>query len=210
MKKIIDLTGKKFGRLTVLRYSHKSGNKHYWLCKCDCGKEKPVIGCCLKSGNTKSCGCYNKEKRIETHTKHGMKNTKIYYVWKAIKKRCENPNDTAYKNYGGRGIKVCDEWKNDFTSFYNWSIKNGYKEGLSIDRIDNNGNYEPLNCRWATRIEQGRNTRKNRFIEYNGEKHCISEWSSLLGIKQRKIYDRLKKGWSIEKVFSKKRYETTR
>lgn len=215
MSRFIDLTGKKFGKLLVIKrvenYIQPSGAiKARFLCKCDCGKETIVDTSRLKSGNTKSCGCYKIEKTKEIKTKHGLKNTSIYAVWQAMKKRCYKKNNRAYKNYGGRGITICNEWKDNFLEFYNWAVSNGYKKGLTIDRIDNNKGYYPNNCRWADYKKQGRNTRKNHILELNGEKHCISEWAEILCISQRKIYDRLNKGWAIDKVLSKKRYETIR
>lgn len=163
MSKINDLTGQKFGRLTVVNYygSDKNG-RALWLCKCDCGNIKVIRGNSLLSKLTVSCGCYNKEHAKKIHSKHNMSDSKLYKVWHGMKTRCYNKNFMYYYNYGGRGITICDEWKNDFKIFYNWAIKNGYKEGLTIDRINNDGNYEPNNCRWITRAEQNRNQRKTK------------------------------------------------
>lgn len=160
MSKINDLTGKKFGRLKVVRYygSNKNG-RALWLCQCECGNTKVIVGNSLINKATISCGCYNKEHSKNIHTKHNMSYSKIYKVWNGMKTRCYNKNFLYYCNYGGRGIKICDEWKNDFSKFYEWAINNGYKEGLTIDRINNDGNYEPNNCRWVTRAEQNRNKR---------------------------------------------------
>lgn len=131
----------------------------------------------LKSNKSKSCGCLRTEKTIQRSTTHNLRHTKLYEVWKTMKQRCFNPNNKHFNKWGGRGITVCVEWKNNFQSFYEWSMNNGYKEGLSIDRINNNGNYEPSNCRWADKIVQCNNTRQNKLFEINGVKKTIHQWS---------------------------------
>lgn len=209
MPKYIELNkGDKYGRLEVLSFHHfkkylrKNGvdeRREYYLCKCDCGKETIVEKPSLRNGNTKSCGCLDLEKK----TKHGMFGTRIYNIWIKMKERCTNPKNAQYKNYGGRGIKYCDEWKN-FENFYEWANNNGYSENLTIDRIDVNGNYEPTNCRWATIKEQNRNKRNNRIIEYNGETKCLSEWAEKLGIRYGLLSLRLSRGWKVKRAFSQK------
>lgn len=165
-----NLTGKKFNQLTVLKYvrSDKYYNS-YWSCMCDCGNEIIVTAGRLRSGHTKSCGCYMKERSKEiciSRTKHGKRKTRLYNIWCNIKSRCCNPNNPDYKKwYGSRGITVCEEWKNNFEAFYNWAISHGYKDELTIDRIDNNGDYTPLNCRWVTMKEQCKNKRKRKTNE---------------------------------------------
>ena len=163
MKKTrMDIQGKTFGRLTVLGYSHN--NKHgqsMWRCRCECGKEIVAAGLHLKSGHTKSCGCFRDDALDKTRTKHGLKKTRLYRIWSCMKARCFIEKSTNYHNYGGRGITVCDEWRHDFQAFYDWAVANGYSDELSIDRIDVNGNYEPSNCRWATAKEQNQNTRRS-------------------------------------------------
>ena len=163
MSKINDLTGKKFGKLTVIKYygSNKYG-RALWLCVCDCGNTKIARGGTLISNATKSCGCYNSESAKKRFTKHNLSNTKLYKVWQGMKTRCYDKNFIYYCNYGARGITICDEWKNNFMTFYNWAMANGYKEGLTIDRINNDGIYEPSNCKWSTRAEQNRNKRYNK------------------------------------------------
>lgn len=132
---------------------------------------------------------------------HGMTNTRLYGIWSNMKTRCYCKTDPHYKRWGGRGIQVCDEWKNSFTSFYQWAVENGYEDTLTIDRIDNDKNYEPSNCRWATLIEQANNTRNSRYYTHNGETHTMAEWSRILGINREVLKDRVfKLGWSFEEA----------
>lgn len=186
MAKRVDITGMRFGRLTVIDYHHTNADKYAcWRCRCDCGKVVVVPGKSLRTGNTKSCGCLSidaaTERIVSFNTTHGSTQTRLFRTWTNIKTRCENPNAINYKDYGGRGIKVCDEWQK-FEPFCDWALANGYADNLSIDRIDNNGNYEPLNCRWATDKEQANNRRSNRVIEFNGEKKNLKQWAETLGI----------------------------
>lgn len=194
----IDLTGKKFGKLTVLKklnYS-KSGHSYYWECKCECGKIIKVSANNLKSNHTKSCGCYKSEK-AQTH-KHSK--TRLYNIYYNMKSRCYNTKNPYYYNYGGRGVIICDEWLNDFETFYNWAMNNSYKENLTIDRIDVNGNYEPNNCRWITIRENSNNKRNNHFETYNGETHTIAEWARILGINNSTLNNRLTRHSFIEAI----------
>jgi hypothetical protein len=182
-----DLTGQKFGRLIVVKRAGTDNHRNStWLCKCVCDNEVIVNRCNLKSGNTKSCGCLNKEESSKYNTIHGKSNDRIYSIWKGIKFRC-----SYLKNYGGRGIKVCDEWLHNFQVFYDWALSNGYADNLSIDRIDNEGNYEPTNCRWATYRQQANNTRTNRFIIHNGETNTIAEWSRKTDINYSTLRNRI-------------------
>lgn len=210
MGKRIDLTGQRFGKLIVIEYAGtremNSGVKAYWKCKCDCGKEKVVSTCNLRSGATKTCGDpshYRGRKCPKSHTEnygtHRLSNHRLYNIWCAMKQRCYDKNFGKYHSHGARGIKVCDEWRGDFMAFYNWAINNGYQDDLSIDRIDNDGDYSPENCRWADAKTQSNNTRTNVFVEYSGEKHTIAEWSRIknlpYGALRRRIVDA---GWPIE------------
>lgn len=197
----IDLTGQRFGRLTVLEVSPKRARRELmWVCQCDCGNVVTVRGKCLRKGETKSCGCYNKEVSSKRNkvlaTKHGWYGTRLYRIYRRMKDRCTNPNVPMYHHYGGRGITVCDEWMNDPKAFCEWAMANGYEDNLTIDRIDTNGNYEPSNCRWVTNIQQQRNKRNNVTLTYNGETKCITEWAEMYGIARSKIYQRIRSGWS--------------
>lgn len=129
--------------------------------------------------------------------KHGKRHTRIYNIWRSMRQRCYNPNTNRYKNYGAKGVIVCDEWRNSFEAFYEWAMQSGYKEGLTIDRKDTNGNYEPTNCRWATQKSQQNNRENNHLLTHNGETHTIAEWSEKTGIKKGTICARLKSGWSV-------------
>lgn len=204
--KAIDHSGERFGRLTVLKrvYVEQKGHRShaYWLCKCDCGNETVVDGSNLRRGTTKSCGCYQKES-MDRFCTHRKSNTRLYGIWRTMKTRCYNQSYDSFHRYGGRGITICDEWLNDFQSFYDWAMENGYSDDLTIDRIDNNGNYEPSNCRWATAKEQSNNTRRNVRIEFNGESHTMAEWSKILGIKYITLYKRIVQlHWELERAFA--------
>lgn len=160
--KLKDLRGYKFGKLTVVSFSHMIGKHSYWKCICECGNEHTVRSDCLKNGLVKSCGCLNTNDREKPDS---IKKHKLYRVYWGMKQRCYNPNQKHYNRYGGRGITVCDEWRNDFQAFYDWSMSHGYKEGLTIDRIDNDGNYEPSNCRWVTQAEQNLNKTQRKSAD---------------------------------------------
>lgn len=199
MKTPRDLTGQKFGRLTVLRQAPdkiKPSGAHskMWECKCDCGNIKIISRSSLVSGDTVSCGCYHKEHAHDYGKKHGLTNTKLYTKWSGIVQRCTNPNAIHYDMYGGRGITICDEWRNDFYSFYSWSIENGYKDGLTIDRIDNNKGYYPENCRWTDLETQANNTRRNHYITYNNETKTLTQWARLLNVNVETLRYRVNHG----------------
>ena len=202
MSNIINEVGNKHGRLTVLRRAEK--NKHNeatWVCECDCGNVIEAIGSHLRSGNTKSCGCIGREKIIERNKTHGLSHFLLYKTWTGMKQRCYNENSKVYKYYGGRGIKVCDRWLNSFENFYE-DMENKPK-GMTIDRIDNDGNYEPGNCRWATKEQQSNNTSSNRLLNFNGRTQTMFLWAKELGLKYSTLRSRLNLyGWSVEKALT--------
>lgn len=201
-----DITGQKFGRLTVLELDTNSKEKAAkWICKCECGAIISTRGSSLRSGHTKSCGCFHLEDLIarKIRATHGKEGTRIYRIWQGVKNRCLNQNEPAYKKYGGRGITVCEEWKNNFQAFYNWAMESGYQDNLTIDRINNDGNYEPSNCRWTTAKIQANNRRSNRIVEYNGENITLSELSEKTGVPYGRIAHRLYRGWSVEEAVEK-------
>lgn len=210
-----NLVGLKYKMLTVMEYSHKVGRKAYWKCICECGKEKTARGDCLKSGSVTSCGCLKKEQdriNLKKRHKHLESKTRLYYIWQHMLTRCRSEKDKSYDNYGGRGISVCEEWSNDFYNFRKWALNNGYQEQLSIDRIDNYGNYSPENCRWITNIDQCNNRRKSIIINYNNKTQSIAEWCRELDLNYGTVFNRYKRGWSIEKIFepTESKYRGTR
>lgn len=207
----INLVGKKFNRLTVVKEAGRDDRQQVlWLCKCDCGKETKATTYRLNKNITKSCGCLlieaarKQAKELKEKNKtHGLSKTRIYKTYRGMKDRCLNPNDMHYPDYGGRGIIVCDEWKNDFMSFYNWAMDNGYTEKLTIDRIDVNGNYEPSNCRWVDIKVQANNKRDSRKISFKGETKTISEWADKYGLKRVTLAARIDRyGMTFEEAIS--------
>lgn len=208
--KLIDLTGQKFSRLTVIK--RVENNKHkqrMWLCKCDCGNEKIVRGLDLINGKIKSCGCLKIEQnKINLNsTSHGLTDCRLYYIWINIKTRCYNSQNKNYRFYGAKGIKMCDEWKNDFKAFYDWAYKNGYNDKAkrgecTIDRIDSNKDYMPSNCRFLNQKQQTRNMKSNHLITFNNETHCIGEWAEILNISRKTLDSRIGRGWDIKRVLT--------
>jgi hypothetical protein len=196
MGDFVDLVGIKFGQLTVLgRTLNKSKGNTTWICKCSCGNESIVQGGALKRGAVVSCGCYHKQ----VITTHGMEATPIYNAWAAMKSRCTNINNRFYKDYGGRGITFCERW-NDFMNFY--EDMGERPNGMSLERKDNAKGYEPSNCKWATKLEQRRNTRANIWLEYEGQKKVLTEWAEILNLSPETIRSRLRGGWSAYDALS--------
>ena len=202
-----DLTGQRFGRLVVVfRAKNDSRGNARWICECECGNMVAVTTGRLRSGHTQSCGCRKRDLMANTgraNATHKLSFSRLYNIWHKMKQRCLNSNHIHFKNYGGRGIAVCDEWREDFKAFYDWAMRNGYADNLTIDRIDNDGNYCPSNCRWVTAKQQQNNLRKNRLLTFDGETHSVSEWARLKGIKKETLFARLRAGWSIARALEK-------
>lgn len=202
MSKPIDLTDQTFGKLTVIALGSK--NKYgtlKWICQCSCGSNpKEVFGTSLRNGHTKSCGCLQKVIQAERKTKHGMRKSSTYHCWTAMIQRCVNINNPGFKDYGARGITVCDRWLNSFENFLE---DMGEKpRGLSLDRIEVNGNYEPSNCRWASDKEQSRNKRNNVLLNFNNKTQCLTDWAEELGVSRHMIEGRLRRGWDPQKALA--------
>ena len=209
MGKFRDLTGMKFGRLTVISraedYVSPNGrHRVQWVCRCDCGVEKIVLGEALTSGRTISCGCAHREIASRSNQTHGKTDTRLYGVWCAMKRRCHNSNVPEYARYGGRGISICEEWDKSFETFEIWALSTGYdpdaKRGeCTLDRIDNNGNYCPANCRWVSQRDQMNNVSYNRLITHNGETHTLAEWAREYNIPYARLSQRISRyGYSFE------------
>jgi len=195
MDKIFKLINQKFGRLRAVK---KAERKYYWICECSCGTRKEIRGYDLLNGQTKSCGCLNKEKLLRKVTTHGMTNTATYKSWCGMKGRCNNPRDAAYGRYGGRGIKVCPRW----LQFENFFEDMGEKpEKLTLERLDNNKGYSPDNCTWATRWTQNRNKKNNRMYSYQGEAKCLADWAIEMGMNYQTLCSRLNK-YPVEIAFN--------
>lgn len=190
-----DLSNRRFGRWVAVRYVGKSR----WLCKCDCGCEREIPSNRLTSGLSKSCGCYKRELTIQRNITHGWNKTPLHSRWLDIKDRCYNPNNSEYNRYGGRGICVCDEWRNNFSAFKDWALENGFQKSLTIDRIDNDGDYEPGNCRWVDRATQSRNTSRNHYLTVNGRTQTVMDWAKEKGLNESVIRRRILRGWSDER-----------
>lgn len=204
-KKVIDLTGQRFGRWTVISFSEIRNHSAYWNCQCDCGTESKVDGHGLRRGRSKSCGCFN----LEVRTTHGLDKHRFIKTWRHMNDRCYNTKDKEYKNYGGRGITICDEWRGDPTAFCAWcDSQEPVPKEYSIDRINNDGNYCPENCRFASNHQQQRNKTNTVWIDYNNETLCLQDFIEKyaevpLSIVKNRIYDL---GWNpIKAAFTKKR-----
>lgn len=201
-KRIKDIRGQRFGRLTVIEYSH-SHQGAYWKCLCDCGTEKIIKGKSLVSGHTIGCGCVNRDRmKTGTHRTHNLSSAREYNCYNAMKSRCYYPGATHYKDYGGRGITVCDRWLASFEDFYA-DVGPCPSPRHSLHRIDNDGPYSPENCRWATDTEQANNKRNNHELTFNGETHTLAEWEGKTGIQSSTIRKRLRMGWSVSEALTR-------
>lgn len=209
-KPLVDLTGRKFGRLLVIKQSERKNNRIAWLCKCDCGKEVIVIGKTLTNGLTTSCGCYRKEIMREKSTKHLLCDSRIYDTYNNMKKRCFCKNCDHYKWYGEENKSICDEWlgEHGFENFAKWSMENGYTEKLTIDRIDNTKGYSPDNCRWVTMKENCRNKRNNHLITIGNDTKTLVEWCEIYGIPDSIVRARIRIGWNEIKALTTPKMRT--
>ncbi|WP_047504238.1 MULTISPECIES: hypothetical protein [Staphylococcus] len=195
MRKIKDLTGKTFNGIKVIDYFGQDKHKKAkWEVVCHCGNKFVTIGNNLQKGTTKSCGCTQ-------NIKHGDSKKRLYRIWINMIRRCSIETETHFNRYGGRGIKVCDEWVDNYLEFKEWAMKNGYDEKLSIDRIDNNGNYTPENCRWVDVKTQSNNRETNVLIKYQGVERTLKEWCTLLNLNYNTVHYRYAKGYGIDEMF---------
>lgn len=201
---LIDLTGQRFGRLTVVERAGASKNREaLWKCRCDCGNMVVVRSRSLRRGSTASCGCLGRETLLENIHRsktHGHSKDRLYRTWTNMRQRCNNPKAQFYAKYGGRGIKVCVEWDHDFLAFYDWAMAHGYQENLTIDRIDNDKGYSPENCRWVTQKQQNDNRSNSLRFTIGEEEKTLSEWCRHYKISKKNVWDRLQRGWTIEEA----------
>lgn len=198
----LDLTGRKFAYLTVLERDLSKKNGTYWICMCDCGNIKSVRSDHLRKNLVKSCGCHNSKISSKNNSTHHDSKTRLYNIWCSMKGRCNNSNNDAYSNYGGRGIKVCDEWNDSFESFKEWANSSGYTDKLTIDRIDNDGNYCPENCKWSTYSEQANNRRSSNIIYIGLSKGTLSQWLKIYSMSHGVFYSRINAGWTVESAIT--------
>lgn len=204
MSKAIDISGMRFGHLTVIREVGREHKEIVWECKCDCGNIVHRKSYEIRHKLT-NCGCMTKDILREKNSRHGLYGTRIHRTYTNMKTRCYNPHYYLFKNYGGKGITICDEWlgENGLKNFADWSMKNGYSDKLSIDRIDNSKGYSPENCRWVDMRTQQNNRTNNRILSCGGESHTMAEWSKISGIPYFAIQGRLSRGWSEQDAVSR-------
>lgn len=195
-----DITNQRFGRLIAIKRSSNKSGKTRWVCSCDCGNKTIAYTYHLTIGHTKSCGCLSREGT--NFSQNGLSSSRLYRIWQKMKERCYYKDDISYKNYGGRGIRISAEWNNDFQKFYKWSKENGYNDKLMIDRIDNNQDYSPKNCRWVTRKEQNNNKRNNVRIEINGEVKNLTQWMKHFNLSRSTYYNRIARGWQVHEALT--------
>lgn len=202
--RLIDITGQKFDKLTALHVTNKTrpaGGAYLWLCECECGKRIHAESNRLRAGRVRSCGCLVRGQPSPRRKLVSTRETE-YNIWRSMRARCNNPRQKYYPSYGGRGIRVCARWEQDFNNFIT-DMGRRPSSAHSIDRINNNGNYEPDNCRWATASEQRSNRRDSRLVEWEGERRTLTQWAAVLGIKFQTLYYRLRlSGWTVERAFT--------
>lgn len=205
MKPIKNHTNEVYGRLTALEFVERKKSKTYWKCKCSCGNEIIIPITYLTTGDTRSCGCLRKELNKENGQKRRfVQNHRLYSIWIDMKRRCNNTNRNSYKYYVMKGIKICEEWLNDFRVFQDWAFSNGYKDNLTIDRINNDGNYEPSNCRWVTTFEQNNNMSTNHKIVYKGKTYkTMSSFCREMNIDYSKFRQNIRYGKTVEEALTK-------
>lgn len=201
-----DRRGERYGRLVIKRFVRTApGWNYFWECECDCGKSVTVSLSNLLGGSTKSCGCLRRDQNVKRWTKHGQaktgRATRLYRTWSHMRLRCNSPKNQDYRYYGARGIRVCDEW-NEYAAFEAWALANGYRKDLTIERIDNDGDYTPDNCAWVPRSVQARNRRNNRRLDHDGRSLTIAEWAEVLGISAANIRNRLHMGWDVHRALT--------
>ncbi|HDG5860076.1 TPA: hypothetical protein PF291_001533 [Staphylococcus aureus] len=182
--------GDKYNRLTAV----KEIDNRKWLFRCICGNEKIISKYDVQKGHTKSCGCLQKENTSKAKRTHGDTDSRLYYIWENMRKRCYKPNSDRYKNYGARGITICDDWKDNYSNFYKWAYSNGYNDNLTIERIDINGNYEPSNCTWITMKDQAKNRSSNKWVYIDNVKYSPQELEKIYKIPVKTIYARIARG----------------
>ena len=211
MPKLIDLTGQRFGRWTVLGSLVCRGGRKKWLCRCACGKVKLIWGSSLKSGDSKSCGCWSAELKRQNRKTVAVRQKvpQLYSAWNHMRQRCYNPNCVNFKYYGERQISVCKEW-DSFEVFQAWSYSHGWRNGLTLDRIDNMGDYSPDNCRWVSMRTQVNNRRCTFMLEYLGKRKPLGEWAEHVGIPVDALYQRLKRGWTVERALNEPLHKKNR
>lgn len=203
---LIDITGNRYNKLVAVKFVEIRDSNAYWEFVCDCGEVVIRAAHSVKRGGQKSCGCHRKETTSAMRLKHGETGTRLYRIWSAMKRRCELPSCQAYVDYGMRGIQVCREWK-DYEPFRDWALANGYGDDVTIDREDNDGNYEPDNCRWVDRKVQANNRRSSRLIEWEGETYTLQELADAYDLHPSTLSNRLDTGWDLEDALTKKRWE---
>ena len=196
------MVGRRYGRLIVQEKTERINREDTWTCRCDCGNITTATTSALVTGHKKSCGCYKLERISQSHKTHGESEDPLYHKWEGIKQRCHNPSTKDYPRYGGRGIEVCQEWRDSFEAFRDWALANGYRDDLTIERKDTDGDYCPENCCWATQREQANNRRNNRIVEYKGERKTVAEWAECTGIGYETLRQRLNNGWDVERAMT--------